>query len=260
MIKIEIKRLLKRPQFYVVILIGILIGMLDFISNNTIKLSGTDFSINSYGVYSRLMLYNINEFVRILQLIMPLIVTIAFADSYLEDVSSGFIKNIIVRYDKKKYLLNRFIVNFVVSGLIISIPFIINYILYAAFIPSIEPKIYFSGIIDTYGFLPNIYYNYPFLYVCIRILLLFVYGGTFSSIALASSIFIKNRYVVTLIPLITYISMDVIIQMSISYRYSPMVFLFLPLSHNFMYLLIPLIFIPSCFCVFMIGGKKNELL
>lgn len=261
MIKIEIKRIFKRTSFYVALLVGITIASLEVFSNNHIRLSSQDFIDFSNGAYNNLMLYNIGKYVRMLQMVFPLIVTIAFADAYLEDVKSGFIKNIITRYDKKKYLINRFLVNFVISGLIISIPFIINYMLYASFIPSIEPKVFFSSsVLEQGDFLSYIYFNFPLLHVFLRIFLLFIYAGTFSSIALAGSIYFRNKYVITIIPFIVYIAMDVIITMVLNYRYSPMIFLFSPTGYNHIFIAIPLILIITCFSIFINGGMKNELI
>ena len=261
MIKSEINRVFKNKSFYAVLLVGITITTLEAFSNNNIRLSTVDFIDFPNGVYNNLILYNLGEYMRMLQMVFPLIVTVAFADSYLEDVKSGFIKNIITRYDKKKYLITRFLVNFVVSGVVISIPLIVNYMLYAGSIPSIDPHIYFSQVnVDAYGFLPGLYYTYPFIHMCIRILLLFIYGGALSSIALATSIFIKSKYIITIIPFIVYIGIDVIIPMMLQsgYKYSPMIFLFNPTGYNFMFATIPIILITGCFSIFFIGGMKNE--
>lgn len=261
MIKIEIKRIFKRPSFYVALLVGIAIASLEVFSNNHIRLGSKGFIDFSSGAYNNLMLYNLGKYIRMLQMVFPLIVTIAFADAYLEDLKSGFIKNIITRYDKKKYLITRFLVNFIVSGLIISIPLIVNYMLYASFIPSIEPKVFFSSPVLVPGeFLPYIFFNFPLLHAFIRIFLLFIYGGTFSSIALASSIFFRNKYVITILPFIVYIGMDVTIPMVLSYEYSPMIFLFNPFGYNHMFIAIPLILLIACFSIFIIGGMKNELI
>lgn len=259
MIQVEINRILKRRSFYVALLVGIIIVLLEVFSNNHIKLKSNDFIEFSNGVYNNLIIYTTGEYKDILQMIFPLIVTIAFADAYLEDIQSGFIKNILIRYDKKKYLINRFLMNFIVSGLIISIPIIVNYMMYAALIPSIEPKIFFSApFLEFRDFLPNIYYKYPLLHAFIRIFMLFIYAGTFSSIALASSIFSKNKYVITIIPFIVYIGMDVIIPMILNYRYSPMWFLFNTTEYNYMFITIPITLIIACFSIFIVGGMKNE--
>ncbi len=261
MIKCEINRVLKRKSFYVVLLVGITITALEALSNNNIRVSQEDFIFFPNGVYNNLMIYNVGKYMRMLQMVFPLIVTVAFADSYIEDVKSGFIKNITTRYDKKRYLIERFFVNFVVSGVVISIPLIVNYMLYAGSIPSLEPNVYFSQLnIDVYGFLPGLYYKFPFLHMVVRILLLFVYGGALSSIALAASIFTKSKYIITILPFIVYIGMDVLIPMFFDsgYRYSPMIFLFNPTGYNFMFIAIPSILITACFFIFLLGGMKNE--
>ncbi|MFX0548273.1 hypothetical protein ACOAKC_02950 [Hathewaya histolytica] len=261
MIRVEIKRIFKRKSLYIALLIGIIITSFEAFSNNNIKLSSKDFIDFSNGAYNNLMLYNVGKYIRMLQMVFPLIITIVFADSYLEDVKSGFIKNITTRYDKKKYLINRFLVNFTTSGLVISIPLIVNYMLYASFIPSIEPKVFFSSsVLESRDFLPHIFFQFPLLHVFIRIFLLFIYGGTFSSIALGSSIFSRNKYVITIIPFIIYTAMDVISNMLLSYRYSPMMFLFNPTGYNYMFIAFPLISITACFFIFVIGGMKDELI
>lgn len=254
MIKIQFQRLLKRKSFYIVFFILLLLTSLNAITNNNIRVPLNDFVNYANGVYYNFILYTPGKHLRLIQAIFPLLAAVPFSDCYLEDINSGFIKNIITRYDKKKYLTVTFVCNFIFSGLIISIPFIVNYMIYASFIPSIQPKIFFNSTFDNRSFLPYIYHNFPLLHVFLRILLLFVYAGVFSNIALAASIFFKNKYIVTIFPFIIYICLDIFV----SIDYSPLAYLFNSFKYNSMYLIYPIVFTITCFFIFIIGGLKHE--
>lgn len=259
MIRIELKRILKNYSLYIVLLITLLIVTLDIINNPVIKLNSNDFSDYSNGVFSNLLLYNTNKYSNIFAIILPVIATIVCSDSYAEDIKTGFIKHILIRYDKKKYLIKKYIINFTISGFILIIPLIVNYVLYASLIPSIEPKLFFSStVIGENSFLPSLFFEHPLLHMNLRILLFFIYGGSFASISLASSIFIKNKYSLVIIPYIVYVVMDIVFSLLDIYKYSPLNFLIHPIKFNGAFILIPLVVNIVSFLLFYIGGIKNE--
>lgn len=261
MFKLELKRALTRKSTVVVLAIGILIAGLDVLTNNVILLTKQDFLDYPYGVYSWWILYDLDVYISIFMIIFPLLASVAYGDAYVEDMKSGFIKNILVRYSKKKYLLIRFIITFLVGGLVVSIPLLFNFVLYACFIPIIEPNIFFGSYsIPINGFLPELFYSHPFLHVALKIFICFIYGGIFAVISLFFSLFIFNRYIVVIIPFIIYLFLDILFS-SIGVEYvSPIVFLFFNIiPYTNLIFLIAISTLVLLMISFLFGGKRYEV-
>lgn len=86
MFNIELKRAITRKPFLIVLVVGVLLALLDVLTNDTIQLSGMDFYDYPLGVYEWWILYSINEYNMILSIILPLLVAMAYSDSYAERV------------------------------------------------------------------------------------------------------------------------------------------------------------------------------
>lgn len=259
MLGIEFKRALRRNSVMIVFIIGILTGLLEALSNNVIKLPKDAFYNYPFGVYSQWFLFNINMYTGIFSIIFPLLGSIAYSDAYVEDIKSGFIKNIITKYDKSKYLITRFFVNFIIGGICVSLPLVVNLVAYLLLIPSIEPNIFFgTNIVSGHGFLPNLYFTYPIVYIFLRIAIFFMYGGAFASVGLAFGVLVKNRYVVVIIPFISYILLDIFFSTIKKFNLSPVVFLFQDKPYNHIIPSLGLIITVLAFMLFFFGGRYNE--
>lgn len=259
MFNIELKRAITRKPFLIVLVVGFLLALLDVLTNDTIQLSGMDFYDYPLGVYEWWILYSINEYNMILSIILPLLVAMAYSDSYAEDINSGFSKNIFTRYSKNKYLRTKFFVNFIIGGFVGSVPFLTNLILYLMLIPSIEPNLFFgTNFMTDQGFLPELYYSYPMAHVLLRTFMCFVYGGALASFGLACSVFVKNRYVIVIIPITLYILLDIVLSVFSLSEFSPFKILFVNTPYNNGTFIIPLILVSISYFCFLIGGKYNE--
>lgn len=130
----------------------------------------------------------------IIILLMPFITSLAYADSYLEDKKKEVTNFIYTRVSKNRYLLSKYSANFVIGGLTIFIPLVINFIILIMFLPSIEPHPIIGYSIVPYDYLfANIYYSHPIIYILLWMFIYFLYGGAFSSISLGVSTVVKNK-------------------------------------------------------------------
>ncbi len=261
MLRIEFERAIRRNSFRIALIIGILIGTLEVISNPVIRYSGIDFYDYSIGVYSNWIMYDIDMYKGILYIIFPILASIGYCDAYVEDIKSGFIKNILVRYKKSRYLVVRFLVTFIIGGVLVVVPLIINLILYLTLIPAIQPNIFWgSNLVSAKGFLPDIYFNYPMLHVAVKTVIFFLYGGVFATIGLCFSTLVKNRYVVTIIPFGLYIFLEISFNIVKLYNFSPSVFLFYDKAYNNIVPGLAIGLLSLSFIVFFVGGKYNEVI
>ena len=126
--------------------------------------------------------------------IMPILVVVPYATSFIEDKEGGFLKNIYTRKKKESYLKTKLLVNGLVGGVVSALPGLICLTVYLILYTPC------AGVMSQGmgGALNNIYFESPILYCLFDILLGFIYGVTFSTFAMAVSAFTENKYIVTL--------------------------------------------------------------
>ena len=83
------------------------------------------------------------------------------------------------------------------------IPLIFNFLLAMLFFPVATPQPIYSTIYGIYysSLMSDLFYTYPFLYVFFYLTLDFVYCGLLACICLAVSRWIKQKWVVVILPL-----------------------------------------------------------
>ncbi|PEI67983.1 membrane-spanning protein, partial [Bacillus wiedmannii] len=257
MFKNEFQRSLTRKSTLVVLVIVLLIAVFEVLTNSVIYLDGNDFWDYPMGSYSWWFIYHQNIYQSILSVLFPLLVSLGYSDSYIEDIKSGFLNNVLIRQYKSKYLVNKFLVNFIVGGIIVFVPLVVNLLLYLILVPNIDLNVFFGSVL-VQNFFPDLYIDYPFIHVMFKIFIFILYGGTFASIGLASSIFIKNRYVVVIIPFLIYTLLDVVLSSINLRKGSPLFILFYDQPYNIIIFIIPMFMLCITFLLFFIGGKFNE--
>ncbi|TDU11121.1 membrane-spanning protein [Bacillus subtilis] len=240
-----------------ILILGSLIAILDVVENNVIHLKPSDYWDYPLGVYNWWFLFNPEIYLSIIITVFPLLASVPYADSYIEEKKSGFLKNILLRQNKNKYLTTKFFINFLIGGMASITPLVLNLIVYFSLLPAIKPNIYF-GNIPVFGFLPDLYVNHPLIYIILRIGNCFIFGGIFASIALTCSLFVENRYIAIGIPFFIYTILDIILDTFNFQSYSPLKFLFLDVPFTYGIYVIATVTIIIFFVVFCVGGKKSE--
>lgn len=214
MLKIELERAIKNKFLLISILIGLVIT-LSHLVQFVIPISKTldDYlTINKPMMYPGWLFstwiggnsYTLQAF--LYYLLIPILATIPFGDSFFLDKKSGFIKNVLIRTKKRNYYISKFIATFIVGGLVIVIPLLANFVLSAMLLPSMLPQAS-SGFdyINASSMWSTLYYTHPFMYVFSYLVIDFVFSGLIATIALAVSFFVEHRFVVVIAPFLLYL-------------------------------------------------------
>ncbi len=134
------------------------------------------------------------------EIVCILLATSVYAYSYRIDKKSGMLKNILLRTNRKKYYLTKYIINAISGGFIVIIPVIIVTIFFMAkfgvsTLPTLEA--YFP-----HGFMSSYFQTHPITYILFFTAILFFIGVAYSTFAMAIAIVSKNMVSSILIPLI----------------------------------------------------------
>lgn len=155
-------------------------------------------------IYESLNKYNIwTSSMSIYSLFMPFLVTLCYAASYFDDVSSKFVQFVDFRMNHKKYVFIKYLVNGIMGGLSLAIPPLIYFIFLC---------IFGHGDISTAsaaigGLFDEVLHSNPLAYLCIYFTIQFLFGFTYATIALAISTLIKNKIAIILSPVVYFFIM-----------------------------------------------------
>lgn len=256
MMKNELIRIGRRPVFWFVIGVGLLLALIPVISGWPEDYTKDDYAFYPRSAYISWMFF-IGETYPIYALVFPLLASIAYSDSYAEDINTGVIKNILTRVEKRQYLLTRFIVNFLIGGILSVFPLVINFMGQMAAYPLIDNNYYYGmPLVSQLSFWPELFYSHPMLYTLLRLLIIFLFGATLASIGLAFSTIVKNRYIILIFPFLLVLGMDVLLN---AFGILSMTQVFLENYQAEWLIIIYLsVGILGSFIMYSIIGKKNE--
>lgn len=134
-------------------------------------------------------------------LLLPLLICIPHADTFLGDRNSSYLRNIAQRSEMKKYYAAKIISIFLSAACVAVIPLILNLIIVAMLIPAYQP-IPAAGMfaISELSMLDTLFYQEPFAYLCLFLTLIFMFSGLLSLLVIPFSYLISNRVLVMLSP------------------------------------------------------------
>ncbi len=202
--KVEWYRAVHSAGFWGALLIGCLIGIAHFLFciiplNDYVYMPQDLYPLSAYGKW--MGMDNITVYSSLYYFILPILVSLPFTGSMKEDIQSGYIRNVVIRVEKWKYFAVKFGVTFVISGLTAVLPLILNFVLTATVLPLLLPQSNTATYpIFQYCFLGDYYYQHPFGYVCIFLLLTYVFMGLLAVTGLLASYICRNVFTVVLTP------------------------------------------------------------
>lgn len=213
MIVVELKRAIMKKSFIFVVIIGILAGCVGLITyNNNVyfhKIAGNEEAISAFDAW----LYAIGVSPSsLLKLILVVLISIPFTDSYIYDQKTGYINLLRTRSSFNNYMLSKIIANALAGALVVFLIFAILFIISGIFYPLNKPNTELNYI--PYGFFENIYRNDPFSYVGLVLSLGSFFGLVFSTLGLSASLIFNNRFAVTAFPFVLYLTLIVLGQIS----------------------------------------------
>lgn len=264
MFKIELKKALTRGSFKIAIFIGLVFNLLyQFLYRLKIPHNYLEeyYKMSVSSVYNNFIFFNLTSISNIYYIMLPLIAGIVYCDSYIEDKKSGYIKFVFIRKEKVNYFISKFLSNFISTGIAVSLPLLIGFLINLLTYPSV-PTHASLGIttIMSGGLFASLFYKHPFIYTILWILIYFVYAGIFATAGLTFSIFVENKFIVSIFPFVLWVAIEVVCEIFDKGLYSPYQFLFLSRAQMF-----NVIAGEAIICIFisiliiLIGGLRSEI-
>lgn len=254
---------MKRTSLYIGIVLGIIISLTHIFTRVIPFVNSNDRMFTPFTMWLGIDSFS---FLNLLfYLLIPLISSLAFSDTLKKDIDNGFIYQVKVRTESKKYFSGVFIAAFLGGTLMISIPLLLNQIITLLLLPSYLPDELINrniALISTSTLFVDLYYSHPYLHLMFYTFLASLWGGLFACFTLAISLWLKNNMIVIfsafLLQLVLYlINTLVITQMSIT------PFDFLPETILFRSVTLPIVSIASIaiaivsIAFYWIGVKRN---
>lgn len=208
-LKLEFSFLLNRKEFLSVFTISLLFLIIPFLIDSY-KLLEED--IVNIPPANQLWVGFDSHFGNIFYMfLLPLIASLAYADTYYLNNKLGVYKNILTRCHKKNYLLAKGIVVVVSGFIVIFAPLVINQLLCFVIAPLNSSKNILNW--PAYMFIPtdkmifeNLFLSSPYLYNILHMVLAGVAGSLAALMSYAISfIFDKSRLIIVATPLVIYL-------------------------------------------------------
>ncbi len=194
-------------------------------------------------------------------MLLPLLATIPFGDSFFADIRTGYIKNVLIRVRKKDYYVAKYIATFISGGLVIVIPLIINLMITAMFLPSHHPQVTSGYSNGAASMRSNLFFIHPYAYILGYLVIDFIFSGFISTIALSVSLISEYRFMVVVIPFLIYLFMYSLLSSLGLWSYEAFYFLQPGYGNNsFITIFIQaLILATLTSTTFLIGGVKEDI-
>lgn len=211
--KIELRRAFVNRYFFISVLIGLIIVVMQtiecavpYIGMEPVNGLYPQSVFNTYIGFSAT-----NVWSRTYYMVFPLLAALPYSSSFLSDQKTGFSKIIYTKCKSAHYLVAKFAAVFLSGGFSVLIPLLINLWLTALCVPSVIPDSS-TGFFPVFSedFAASLYYLQPYIYILFYNVLLFVVSGIFACSALAFSYLFNYGAVVLVSPFLTYISISFI--------------------------------------------------
>ena len=124
---------------------------------------------------------------------------IPYAYSYLEERNSGYLKFILPRSGRKKYMLQKIVFSGLSGGISMAVPGILIFILLDVMSVDTTPDAY-PYVFDTLMWAPIMFKWGGRLVLLLKAILLFLFGVMWSELSLMIALLVKNKYVAFVLP------------------------------------------------------------
>ncbi|MBQ8558688.1 MAG: hypothetical protein IJ439_01695 [Tyzzerella sp.] len=268
---IELKRAFKNKTFFISVLLGIVIGTIEFV----IEVLPLASKLDEYLSYNKPMndiswlfsnwlgghLTSIYSYVFFL--LIPVIAILPFATSGFEDFKSGFAKNIVVRVDKRKYYFAKYFAVFITGGTAVILPVIYNLALSAVVLPSVLPQKN-SSTFALYGIHvgTELFFNHPYVYIFMYLFLDFIFAGLIATVSLLVGLIAEHKFEVLFAPFIGYIFINSVCNLLGLTENSPVCFLRpgYGITDLKVVVLIGVTMFVITFCTYVLRGQKKDVI
>lgn len=219
-IKTELRKALKNRMFFLSLLIGVLICILDVIQNAdavrrlTAVLVRSDDTINkaceTFSLFIRWIAVNGYTFGNnAFYIVWPILAAMPYGWSYFEERKAGVYNQVVTKVGINAYFTAKYIAVFTSGGLAISLPVLFNLLANALICPYCKPNIVTSLTSVSNGFfLSNLFYSEPWAYSFIWCFVEFIWGGVTACLCLAAGTKLRHQVTVLLAPFASFFLID----------------------------------------------------
>ncbi len=139
-------------------------------------------------------------------MLIPVLAVLPYGDSITNDHVSGYVKNVFFRENRKKYYQSKLLCSFLVGGITVCIPLLIDIYLCTMVRPSIPLMPEASNTYIDFGqMFSKLYYTHSCIYMMMYLCIIFVYSGLFSALGTGLGIFSTNRFIPLIFPFVVYL-------------------------------------------------------
>lgn len=230
---LEMRKAFRNRSFLAVVLIGCVLGLLSAwmclmqygqdtyyfqIEADSGYISNPMLEVESFYTYW-IVMDGFTLFSSLLFYLLPLFATLPYAWSYCQERNRAYERNLVVRCGRYRYYFGKYIAAFLSGGLAVVLPVLLNILVMAMFLPARTPQVDYTiyyGV--SYGDLFSaVFYTYPALYVLLRVLLIFLFGGLLAVFGMSVAYFTRNRVAVLVTPFFCCVALQVLGQALYSY-------------------------------------------
>ncbi len=144
------------------------------------------------------------------RLLLPVSAALPFSSSYAADVSSGYIRQIAIRADKRRYLLSKMFGVWFGGGLAAVMPLVFSFLAAMALLPLRGPHRMVITIVGSNQIFGELYANTPLLYLFLFSLIIFAFCGAMALIGLFISLYVQQPFLVLITPFTLYLGADIV--------------------------------------------------
>ena len=180
MLKIELERAFRSSGFWLSLMIGMLISIIQYIQKvipavSEILLPMKDKLAIPVCVHQTWIAMGDGWYYTLFVRLIPLLAVIPYAVTYYTDNKKGIVHNYYSRTNKINYLLAKWMAVFITGGMTAIIPLMVNLMATSAVLPSFIALDYIISC-NANGMWSYILYSHPFIYYILSFILQFICG------------------------------------------------------------------------------------
>lgn len=139
---------------------------------------------------------------------LPILCALPHSASWLFDGASGFGNQAMIRRGQRDYVRTKYLVTFLSGAAVAVLPLLFDFLITNLVVPAVCPQAgYGLSPINAAKLWGDLYFFHPFLYLLAYLLMDGVFYGLFTTLSLTGTIYLRNRYLVQLLPFLAYMAL-----------------------------------------------------
>lgn len=140
-------------------------------------------------------------------ILLPILSALPFGASYYEDISSGYIKNILIKTSRGKYYMAKYAAVFLLGALSIFCALFFSFVLCMSFYPMLEPEklLFLVSFGSGTSFMAELNNMCPTIYIVIYIVIDSVFAGMIAVFSVCMGEMVNSRFSAIATPFSIYV-------------------------------------------------------